>query len=263
MLICQTCGDLFLGGYKQPISENSQGWYLSGDYQALEGLPEKGVRDRSYETYAIFWQRKQTPDQQPWEKNGLKRRWARARFSPSDGTLIPDSSANYNGYFYKIDHPDESCSEIPKYCPNCGDAWDFSRQKTLVNGIEQAYSPIRGMGTGLQKVIQILTQALQATIEDQSKRKTIIFSDSRQDAAKYSVGIQWSHYQDMIRLITVEAMRKQGGDEDLKILGDFQSGKTDFRSARAAIRRLHDKFPDQRELLDLIEDAFYDKEPLT
>ncbi len=263
LLTCATCGDLFLGGYKQPISDISQGWYLSGDYQELEGLPEKGIRDRNYETYAIFWQRnEQSPEPQSWTKNQIKRGWARAQFSPSDGMLVPDSSI-YNSYFYKIDHPDKSCSEIPKYCPNCGDAWDFSQDKVLVNGKEQVYSPLRHMGTGLQKVIQILAQTLQATVEVQSKRKTIIFSDSRQDAAKYAVGIQWSHYQDMIRLVAIDAMRKQANDEDLKILRDFQSGKVNFDVARNAIRRLREKYPDQRDLLYSIEDAFYYKELLT
>ena len=259
LLTCQTCGDLFLGGYKQPISENAQGWYLSGDYQELTGLPEKGARDRNYETYAIFWQRTQTPERRDWEKHGIKRRWAPAQFTPSDGALIPDSG-NYNGYFYKIDQLEDWCSEIPKYCPNCGDAWDFSQKKILVNGKEQTYSPLYGTGTGLQKVIQILTQTLQATVKDPSKRKTVIFSDSRQDAAKYAVGLQWSHYQDMIRLIAVDAMRKQVEDKDLAIVRNLQSPRSDFRRA---LRRLHDKFPNQQQLFDSIDDAFYDKEPLT
>ena len=263
LLTCATCGDLFLGGYKQPISDISPGWYLSGDYQELEGLPEKGIGNRNYETYAIFWQRnEQSPEPQSWIKNQIRRSWARAQFSPSDGKLVPDSSI-YNGYFYKVDRPDKSCSEIPKYCPNCGDAWDFSQDTVLVNGKEQVYSPLRHMGTGLQKVIQILAQTLQATVELQSKRKTIIFSDSRQDAAKYAVGIQWSHYQDMIRLIAIDAMRKQANDEDLKILRDFQIGEVNFDVVRNAIRRLREKYPEYRDLLYSIEDVFYSRELLT
>ena len=169
----------------------------------------------------------------------------------------------HNGYFYKIDLPDRSCSEIPKYCPNCGDAWASSRERIIVNGKEQVYSPLRHMGTGLEKVIQILTQTLQATVESQSKRKTIIFSDSRQDAAKHGVGIQWSHYQDMIRLIAVKAIRKQSDDEDLNALRDFQRKRTDFRAAQKAIRNLREKYPNQRQFLDSLEDAFHDEEALT
>ena len=261
LLSCETCGDLFFGGYKQSISEDAPGWYLSGDYQELGGLPEKGVRDRNYETYAIFWPMKKTPNPHGgWEKNGLKRRWAPAQFSPSDGKLIPDSTTDSNGYFYKIDHPEDWCSEIPKYCPHCGDAWDLSKKKIFVNGKEQGVSPLRNSRTGLQKVIQIFTQTLQATVKAQSERKTIIFSDSRQDAAKYAVGIQWSHYQDMIRLIAVDAMKKRAADKDLATVLDLQSPRSDFRHA---IRRLMKKYPAQQQLFDAIEDAFYEKEPLT
>ena len=260
LLICETCGDIFLGGYKQQISENVQGWYLSGDYQDLAGLPEKGIRDRSYETYAIFWQKTQTPSQDNWTKNGIQRRWKPAKFSPSDGTLTLDSSTHSNGFSYQIDNPEDWCSEIPKFCPNCGDHRDFKREKIIVNGKEQAPSTIRSSRTGLQKIIQILSQSLQSTVKELSKRKTIIFSDSRQDAAKYAVGIQWSHYQDMIRFIAVEAMKKQAEDKDLAIVRNFQNPRSVFRDA---IRRLCAKFPNRLELLYSVEDAFDGKKPLT
>ena len=261
LLTCETCGDIFLGGYKQKLPENATGWYLSGDHQDLSGLPEKGIKDRNYETYAIFWQKTETPAQKNgWTKNGIKRRWAPALFSSSDGTLIPDASSNSNGYYYKIDDSKESCSEIPKFCPNCGDLREYKAENIIINGKEQAYSPLRTSRTGLQKIIQIFTQTLQTTVKEQTDRKTIIFSDSRQDAAKYAVGIQWSHYQDMIRLIAVEAMKQQVEDEDLVIVRNLQTPRRDFRRA---MRRLYDKFPNQEELFESIEDAFDDEKPLT
>ena len=259
LLTCETCGDIFLGGYKQKISEDTPGWYLSGDYQDLSGLPEKGIRDRSYDTYAVFWQKTQTPARKnPWTKNGIKRQWAPAVFSHSDGSLTPDASSDSNGYYYKIDDSEDWCSEIPKFCPNCGDLRDYKSEKTLVNGKEQAPSTLRTSRTGLQKIIQIFTQTLQTTVKKQSDRKTIIFSDSRQDAAKYAVGIQWSHYQDMIRLIAVEAMKKQVEDSDFSILRDLQDGRVTRREAREPIQRLIDKYPDEKSIFWDI----YDGEPL-
>ena len=267
LLTCETCGDIFLGGYKQEIPKNAQGcaqgWYLSGDYQDLAGLPEKGIRDRNYNTYAILWQKTQFPMREGWRKNKIQRRWAPAKFSPSDGTLVLDSSSDANGYSYHIDNPEEWCSEIPKFCPNCDDRREFKNIKIIINGKEQAHSTIRSSRTGLQKIIQIFSQSLQSTVKDKSKRKTIIFSDSRQDAAKYAVGIQWSHYQDMIRLIAVEAMKKQAGDKDLETLNAFQNGEVNFRSARDAIRNLRDKYPDLKRFFYDIEDAFDDEISLT
>ena len=261
LLSCETCGDIFLGGYKQKISEDTPGWYLSGDYQDLSGLPEKGIRDRSYDTYAVFWQKTQKPASgSSWTKNGIMRQWAPAVFSHSNGVLTPDASSNANGYYYRIKDSQDWCSEIPKFCPNCGDLRDYKSEKILVNGKEQAPSTLRTSRTGLQKIIQIFTQTLQTTVENQSDRKTIIFSDSRQDAAKYAVGIQWSHYQDMIRLLAVEAMKRQAADEDLAIVRNPQTPRSDFSRA---MRRLYDKFPDQENLLESIEGVFYGEKSLT
>lgn len=248
LLNCETCGDLFLGGYKQQISEKPPSWYLSSDYQELTSLPEKGVRDRNYGTYAIFWQRKQTPEPgRSWEKHGIKRRWASGNFKHADGRLTRNS-VNYNGYFYNIDKPEDWCSEIPKYCPNCGDAWDHTNKPKPISGKEETYSPLHDMGTGLQKIIQILTQTMQATVKEQSERKTIIFSDSRQDAAKYAVGLQWAHYRDMIRLIVIDTMRRQTEKSDFTILRDLENGRVTREEAREAINRLIANFLDEQSI---------------
>ena len=115
-------------------------------------------------------------------------------------------------------------------------------------------------GQVCKKIIQIFTQTLQTTVKEKSDRKTIIFSDSRQDAAKYAVGIQWSHYQDMIRFIAVETMKKQTKDKDLAIVRNLQTPRADFRRA---MRRLYERFTNQEQLLESIEDSFYDKKCLT
>ena len=248
LLTCETCGDLFLGGYKQQICDKPPTWYLSGDYQELTSLPEKGVRDRNYETYAVFWQRKQIPEPgRAWIKHGIQRRWAPGHLNHADGKLTRES-VKYNGYFYSIDQPEDWCSEIPKFCPNCGDAWDNPNKTKPMSGKEDTYSPIYGMGTGLQKVIQILTQTLQATVKEQSERKTIIFSDSRQDAAKYAVGLQWAHYRDMIRLIVIDTMKKQTEESDFTLLRDFQNGRMTREEARDPIKRLIANFPDEQSI---------------
>ena len=95
--------------------------------------------------------------------------------------------------------------------------------KRFIGGKEEAISPIRRIGTGLQKVLQVLVQTMQNSIKDQKKRKTIVFSDSRGDAAKLSVGIEYSHYLDMIRFITVKSLDEVEQSPDLMtILNAFQ-----------------------------------------
>ncbi len=229
---CQTCGDLFLGGYKRPVSKDPlDGWWLSGDFQQLEGLPERNIKDRRYSNYAIFWLGTEKPKQpQPWwRKNGIKRKWTKGQFDSFRGVLKPKPSEN-NCYFYKIfenelnKNDTDKCSEVPKYCPKCGDFWDFLSER-FIGGKEEAVSPIRKMGTGLQRVLQVLVQTLQNSIDDENKRKTIVFSDSRGDAAKLSVGIEYSHYLDMIRSITVKSLDEVEESPDLMTILDAIQGK--------------------------------------
>ncbi len=267
---CQNCGDLFLGGYKTLISDKPQdGWWLSGDYQQLEGLPERNIKDRRYSNYAILWLGTEKPKQLEWTKNGIKRKWAKGIFDPFRGVLEPDASANSNCYFHTIDKQElekdngDKCSEVPKYCPKCGDFWDFLSGR-FIDGKEETISPIRKMGTGLQKVLQVLVQTMQNSIDDEKKRKTIVFSDSRGDAAKLSVGIEYSHYLDMIRSITVKSLDEVEYSEDLlTILNAFQGEGINRRIFYGAVERIS-KMPDSEDtLIDSIEEAYEAKKTLT
>ena len=269
---CQTCGDLFLGGYKTAVSDFPRdGWWLSGDFQQLEGLPERNIKDRRYSNYAIFWLGTEKPKQpEPtWEKNDIKRKWAKGKFNPFRGVLEPDLSSHRNCYFYEIkeqelEKPDgDKCSEVPKYCPNCGDFWDY-KTKRFIGGKEEAISPIRKMGTGLQRVLQVLVQTLQNSIDDEKKRKTIVFSDSRGDAAKLSVGIEYSHYLDMIRSITVKSLDEVEESPDLMtILNAFQEKGINQVDFYGALGRIAGMPRCEEGLIRSISEAFVKKEELT
>lgn len=73
-------------------------------------------------------------------------------------------------------------------------------------------APIRTQRTGFQKIAQVLSDALLREIApplaagEDPRRKLVMFSDSRQDAAKLAVGVAKSHWLDAIRQGVVEAM---------------------------------------------------------
>ena len=72
---------------------------------------------------------------------------------------------------------------------------DWSRRTRLA-------SPVRVMRTGFQKIAQVLSDALLRQMPQttqQSNRKLVVFSDSRQDAAKLSAGMRFAHYRDALR----------------------------------------------------------------
>ena len=98
---------------------------------------------------------------------------------------------------------DSGSHAYPARCPRC-DA-DWSRR--------QIGSPVRTLRTGFQKIAQILSDALLRRISDtgaHQSRKLVVFSDSRQDAAKLSAGMRFSHYRDALRQAITGAIAVQG-----------------------------------------------------
>ena len=63
------------------------------------------------------------------------------------------------------------------------------------------------MRTGFEKVTQVLGDALLRGIADTpEQRKLVAFTDSRQDAAKLSAGLERRHYEDTVRQLLAETI---------------------------------------------------------
>jgi len=97
-------------------------------------------------------------------------------------------------------------NDRPSLCPHCEANW-----AALASA-----APIRTQRTGFQKIAQVLSDSLLRQIApppevdgappEDARRKLVLFSDSRQDAAKLSVGVAKSHWLDALRQTVVEAM---------------------------------------------------------
>ena len=69
------------------------------------------------------------------------------------------------------------------------------------------------MRTGFQRVAQVLSDTLMREMPhtpQQSSRKLVVFSDSRQDAAKLSAGMRFAHYRDAVRQALATALETAG-----------------------------------------------------
>ena len=135
------------------------------------------------------------------------RRWRQAHLNVfsgilQQGSVLPRSGVEIAGWLYLIsgDHPDEPA--MPHKCPRC-DA-DYRRRHIP--------TPLRNHRTGFQKACQVIASALCREMpETQDKkiaRKLVIFSDSRQDAAKLAAGMERDHFRDMIRLALIGALNE-------------------------------------------------------
>ncbi len=222
LLYCQPCGEVFVGGYKKTDPNTANAWYLSPDFPELDHVPDKSASlDRTFGEYIVFWPADGRPIVRAnrgrrwvWQEtsentnfNTLALEWTPAILDHVDGRVAkrPTSrpqAGSTGGFVFEA--PDNDVNAFPSKCPHCGADWRRRR----------VGSPIRDLGSGFQRIVQLLCDALMREMPLGSGRKLVLFSDSRQDAAKLSTGIKRFHYFDTARQIAFGELRGQGQQSD-------------------------------------------------
>ena len=214
LLYCEACGEVLFGGYRRHAG-NPNEWFLSPDHPNLEAAPELASFDRDYERYAVFWPATGTlaPASAQWTQDHVVRRWRAAHLDPVDGRVglggAPQGARS--GYLYYVPSihgqspPPTGVGReaYPARCPRCDADW---ARRTVVR------SPVRTQRTGFQKIAQVLSDGLLRDLAQpplSTARKLVVFSDSRQDAAKLSAGMRFSHYRDALRQALMGALTQQ------------------------------------------------------
>lgn len=86
---------------------------------------------------------------------------------------------------------------LPCTCPGCGTNEQFRLQG----------SSIRGFRTGFAKANQLFAKELFYQLPtDEDKRKLVVFSDSREDAAQIANGIERNHFSDLLRETLIQEL---------------------------------------------------------
>ncbi|MEV6527218.1 DEAD/DEAH box helicase [Longispora sp. NPDC051575] len=227
LLYCQDCGDVMLGGFapRDTFDGKSFEAFLLPDSPDLSKLPDRAPQDRSANSYVVYWPSRspqQADDDATWSagKAGVTFQFRRSTFTPATGQLKNTEDDSATGWSFHIDVKKdrdtgqpavapEALSAFPTRCPSCGNAWEMTVDR---NGIGlpvthplRQRSPIRTMRTGFEKINQVLSTELAGLLAE-SDRKLVLFSDSRQDAAKLSAGLSLRHYQDLVRLLVHESL---------------------------------------------------------
>lgn len=211
LLYCEPCGETFFGGYRRPADNNNE-WFLSPDHPNLEAAPELTGLDREYVSYAVYWPAgdQLSPRSATWIQDGIQRRWTRAELFPQEARVELGQGTGYLYHVPAMHGPNPPAVDsvnraFPARCPRCDADWaDFP-----------PYSPIRTQRTGFQKIAQVLSDALLRHVgsdepSPSTHRKLVLFSDSRQDAAKLSAGMNMAHYLDALRQGEYSALMMQG-----------------------------------------------------
>lgn len=220
VLFCQTCGEIFLGGFKKDNPDSGNSCYLFPYLTNLEELPDKANVNRQVQNYALFWPSTQEPADREW-----KREQQSYKFSFKPATLncanaeVKIMKKGQTGWLFQVEGG-EGVGEIPALptrCPSCGDDRESREKELEVTDKRRTISPISSQTTGVDKVNQLLADALlrQIPSSELDSRQLVLFSDSRQDAAKLSAGIERNHYLDLVRQITDRITIESGREIEL------------------------------------------------
>jgi len=262
LLYCQTCGEAMLGGYYDAESEGGS-WLLYSDLAELERLPDEARSDRNGSNYLTYWPRAAAlgVNSPRWTRKGgvegsYELRFRKSHLDPRQGRLV-NQAPGFTGWSFHVEGSDGaepgSLPGSPTLCPACGDDWEFrgrakNGKQRPVEDRSRMRSPIRTMGTGFERITQVLTDSLLRSLGE--PRKIVVFSDSRQDAAKLSAGLERNHYLDLVRQLMVA--RFELGAERIRaveLLEAFERGEDSSEEARAARRTLFAREPDTARLI--------------
>lgn len=243
LLYCEQCGTLLYGGSRLSLPNNS-GWELLTVEPDIEGLPERQaarfVDRRTYDQFAVFWptgSQELHPDASHWKQPANENeassaaRWDIASLDTLSGRAAlgnksPSVPAGrwVAGYIFHLPRLADATAQgqfsaLPAVCPCC--AADYARRVTRK-------SPIRAFRTGFSKVSQLLSKELFYQLPSGENRKLVIFSDSREDAAAISNGVERLHYRDLVREAMYDELHRVCSEEssflnDLKEFGKPRS----------------------------------------
>jgi ATP-dependent helicase YprA (DUF1998 family) len=262
LLYCQTCGELLLGGFCEEEAEGGS-WLLYCDVTELDRLPDETRTDRTGGNYIVYWPRARPlgiTNPRRTRKSAIRGsyelRFRQSRLDPTTGRLV-NQKPSATGWSYHVTGLEEadpaSLPGQPTVCPSCGDDWEFrgltsAKKQRPVEDRSRMRSPIRTMGTGFERITQVLTDSLLRGLGD--PRKIVVFSDSRQDAAKLSAGLEKNHYMDLVRQLMVSRF-EAGAARDRAVgwLEAFERGEDASAEARQARNQLLRDHPEEARLI--------------
>jgi Lhr-like helicase len=222
-LYCEACGELFVGGMRSTSGAGGAIDLLpsSANLEALPfGAGGTEFEDLAFDEYAIFWPTNRAGAEPPETlsaKDGSQPRWDEAYLDPFGARVWRGRLNNdaIHGFVFNrstnaayTDARDRKCgdrgSATPAACPACGTSYVLRSQGRS--------SPLRNFRTGFAKTSQLLATELFELLHAPKpplSPKAIVFSDSRQDAARAAVELEADHFRALIRDVIVRLTRER------------------------------------------------------
>ena len=227
LILCESCGEVFLGGFSQ----------IQSGKNIVSVQQPVGVSNSPYVVLKKWSQFKPMPKDSGWKLVSYDSTTGEYKIDKSDGNYIMYSQ-------------EETESKLPYQCPCC-------EVKARGKGKDRI-PPLKRHSTGVQKVNQVMADALVKTLNKEGANpKIVLFSDSRQSAAKLAAGIELDHYRDALRWAIIKALKVNS--EDVNLIKLFYN-LTNSQLSETEKRKRKDFRRDERykKIIELIRDRHDD-----
>ncbi|UOQ75311.1 DEAD/DEAH box helicase [Hymenobacter cellulosilyticus] len=243
VLYCDTCGTVFHGGSR--VRSDMGEWHhqLISTSPDLEGLPDSGspsADQRSYADYGLFWPKggqeaaSLQPFNQPflsgatgkpagaWEPAWLHRASGRVRLGMSAPDEQPSQAQEWvAGLTFRVRESDKDKAKdmldvgdearqlraLAQVCPCCTAG---SHHRYYAGASRRGKSSIRDFGTGFGRISQVLAKNLLLQLPATGMgRKLVVFSDSREEAARAAAELERGHHRDLMRELLVTLLGRR------------------------------------------------------
>ena len=237
LLYCYQCGDVSLGGH---VVGNRDG----GSFVSSQAAEASGPRSQVFQlprSKYVWFRPGPAPVQAGWNHKvgdaDVKFQFATATLDPKLGFIYPSSAGESNGTVVAAAGGDDSkIPALPTTCAHCGHREFQNRMRFGV-----VRSPIRAHTQGASQATQMLvSEVVRSVGTDDASRKTIVFSDSRDDASRTAVGVSSSHFFDLTRHLVQKTLTNQRSSA-LRLLRDGADATAivpeDMNDFMAAVQR--------------------------
>ena len=216
LLYCYQCGEGFLGGFADVHGQPGAGQcYLNAGPSAVPARELELVFRRKYGEYMWYWpggvRSESWTHAPPGGGQAYRLELTPAVLDPALGLLGRAGTRRPTGTMFWVSKGrgtiDHRIPALPEVCPHCGGE-GYNPPATFFAGTVR--TPIRAHTMGTTIAGQVLADRIVDVLGTSTEAgKTIVFTDSRDDAASVAAGLELNHFRDLLRqLIRIELQPK-------------------------------------------------------